>query len=391
MHSIFDEVIDRQGTNCIKYDFKQQNGKPDDVIPLWVADMDFRAPQPVLNALEKAVKHGIFGYSDSNESYYAALEKWMNKRFHWNVSKEWLVKTPGVVFALNVAVRALTKPNDSVMICQPVYTPFSNAVLNNQRRLVISNLVLKDGIYYFDFDDIRSKMITEQVKAFILCSPHNPVGRVWTKEELTQLASLCLEHGVTLISDEIHQDFVYPPYQHTVTASLSKEIAMNTITCTAPSKTFNIAGLQASNIWIPNPEYRSTFRNELERIGIDGLNAMALVACKAAYEGGEEWLEELLSYLQRTIQWIDMFLKENLPRVKLIPPQGTYLLWLDFRELGLSPEQLNRFLVEEARIWLNGGEIFGAAGEGFARVNIGAPLCVIQEAMYRLKSAVDRL
>ena len=300
--SDLDTIIDRRGSGCLKYDFAAQRGKPADVLPFWVADMDFKVAQPILDALEKRVQHGIFGYSESGEDYFKALANWQETYFHWTIQPEWLIKTPGVVPAINIAVKALTKPGDGILINQPVYYPFLNAVIKNGRRLVNSPLVLKDGHYEIDFKDLEEKIVKGNVKLALLCTPHNPVGRVWTREELTKYADICLAHGVKIVADEIHEDFTYPGHVHNAFGTVSEEAAQSAIICTAPSKTFNIAGLQNSNILIPNPDIRRAFQEELDAFGYDQLNVMGLAACRAAYEGGREWLDTVKEYIEEI--WI---------------------------------------------------------------------------------------
>lgn len=385
----FDTVVDRRGTNSLKYDFAVERGKPEDVIPLWVADMDFLTAKPILEQLEKSVKHGIFGYSDGKEAYVKAVLSWYKDHFGWDAKKEWLIQTPGVVFAIAMALKAFTKEGDSVLLQQPVYYPFSEMIRDNGRRLVNRPLKLVDGHYEMDFEDLEQKIVSEQVKLFLLCSPHNPVGRVWKKEELQKVGDICLKHNVFIISDEIHSDFVNPGYQHTVFASLSEEFKKITITCTSPSKTFNLAGLQISNIFIPNPKLRLAFKKEIAKAGYSQVNVMGLVACQAAYEKGEEWLAKVKDYLLGNLQFVREFLNSCLPRIKLIEPEGTYLIWLDFREFGLSEKEREDLIVNKARLWLDSGAIFGSAGEGFERINIACPRETLKKALNQLYSAIN--
>ena len=288
----FDAVIDRKNTNSLKYDFAVERGRPADVLPLWVADMDFRAPAPVLDALHRAVEHGIFGYSDVKSDYFDAVSNWFSKRFDWQTQPQWLIKTPGVVFALAMAIRALTRPGDAVLIQPPVYYPFFGVIRDNDRVVVENELVYQDGQYSIDFEDFQRKITEQQVKLFILCSPQNPVGRVWTPEELQKIGEICKKHNVYVVSDEIHCDFASQEHPHHVFLEANPELAAQTIVCTAPSKTFNIAGLQVSNIWIPNEKNRTAFLKEIDRSGYSQLNSLGLVACQAAYESGAEWLDQ---------------------------------------------------------------------------------------------------
>ena len=385
----FDEIIPRRNTDSVKYDFAAQFGMPEDILPLWVADMDFRAPDCVLDALSEKVRHGIFGYSDSTEAYFEAVRRWFHEGFGWDIRPEWLIKTPGVVFAVGAAIRALTREGDAVLIQQPVYYPFERLILDNGRRLSVNTLVYSEGRYTVDFEDFENRLVRDGVRLFILCSPHNPVGRVWTREELTRLGDICHRRGVIVVSDEIHADFVFPGCRHTVFTSLKPEFEEIGLICTAPSKTFNLAGLQASNIFIPGEKLRGAFEDELGRAGCHHLNVMGLTACRAAYEGGRPWLDALLKYLTENLSYIRCFLQERLPQVRLIEPEGTYLLWLDFRGLGLDDDAVNRFVVNKAGLWLDAGTMFGPTGAGFQRVNIACPRSLLVRAMERLEIAVN--
>ena len=385
----FNEIIDRKGTDSLKYDFAVERGLPKDVLPLWVADMDFPVEDHIKEALIKASEHAIFGYSDTKDDYFEVLSSWYERRFFWKVKKEWLVKTPGVVFAIAMAIQALTKENEAIIIQEPVYYPFSSTIRANNRKLVINNLVLKKDKYHIDFVDFEKKIIENNVKLFILCSPHNPVGRVWTREELQKLADICLKHKVYIFSDEIHSDLVYEKDTHTIFANLGKDVEDSCIVATAPSKTFNIAGLQVSNIWIANKKMRDAFKEAIDRAGYSQLNNMGLIATKVAYKYGEEWLEELKIYLKSNIDFVRKFLKDKLPNIKLIEPEGTYLLWLDCRELRLSEKERQGLIQNKAKLWLDTGTMFGKAGAGFERINIACPRKTLEEAMNRLKEAIN--
>ena len=386
----FDRLTDRRGTDCLKYDFAAERGYPAEVLPFWVADMDFPAPEPVVKALEQRARHGIFGYTNIKEDYREILARWFEKRHGWQVEGEWLSITPGVVFGICTAIRAFTEPGEGVLICPPVYYPFAASIKANGRKLVESPLVEKDGHYEIDFQDFEQKIVANEVKLFVLCSPHNPVGRVWSRQELEQVAAICQKHQVLVVADEIHQDFVRPGHRHTVFASLGAEVSDFTITCTSPSKTFNLAGLQISHIFISNESLRRRFRHELEAVGYGEPNAMAEVAAKAAYGQGEPWLTELLSYLEENLRRTRAFLAENLPQVKLIEPEGTYLLWLDCRGTGLSPEEQDEAIVQRGRIWLDEGRIFGKGGEGFQRINMACPWAILEEGLKRLAFALKK-
>ena len=389
--SQFDKLVDRKGTNCLKYDFAAEFGRPEGLIPLWVADMDFCVPDQVKETLRRSAEHGVFGYTDAKPEYYQVLGKWFLDHFGWETDASWVVKSPGVVFALATAIRAFSREGESILIQQPVYHPFANVIKANDRRLVVNQLVCEEGVYRMDYEDFEKKIVEEEVKVFLLCSPHNPVGRVWTREELQRVGDICMKHHVLVVSDEIHCDFTYPGYQHLVYASLGQAYADNAIVCTAPSKTFNLAGLQASNIWIPNADIREQFKKEITKTGYSDLNTCGLAACQAAYTYGGEWLAELKEYLTGNLEFVRTFLKENLPQIHLIEPQGTYLLWVDFRELGLTVEELNDFLVDKAHLWLNDGSMFGECGSGFQRINIACQRETLKKAFEQLAEAIAGL
>ena len=384
----FDTIIDRKNTNSLKYDFAVERGRPADVLPLWVADMDFRAPEPVLDALHQAVNHGIFGYSEVKSEYYDAVSGWFKNRFGWQPQSEWLVKTPGVVYALAMAVRALTNPGDSVLIQPPVYYPFFSVIRDNDRAVVESELVYHDGRYTIDFEDFERKVIECQVKLFILCSPHNPVGRVWSLEELRRIGEICWKHDVFVISDEIHCDFAFEEHPHHIFLAANPELADCSIVCTAPSKTFNIAGLQISNIWIPNEQIRKKILKEIDRSGYSQLNTLGLVACQSAYASGWPWVKQCRGYLRANLDFLRKFLTEQLPQVKLVEPEGTYFAWLDCSGLGLSKGELNDLIVNRAKLWLDAGHIFGGDAGQFQRVVLACPRATLEQALLRLKSAI---
>lgn len=385
----FDTVIDRRGTNCIKYDFARQRGKPEGVLPLWVADMDFQTAPYILEKLEERVRHGIFGYSEGKEEYFQALEGWYEKHFGWKVKRNWLVKTPGVVFALAAAIKAFTREGDAVLLQQPVYYPFSEVIKDNNRKLVNSPLKLVDGHYEIDFQDLEEKIVQEQVKLFLLCSPHNPVGRVWKEWELRKIGDICLKHGVLVVSDEIHSDFVWEENRHRMFASLDPEYEKISVTCTSPSKTFNLAGLQISNIFIPNHDLKVKFRHAVSAAGYSQVNGLGITACQAAYEGGEEWLDELRKYLWDNYLFLENYLETRIPKIHPIKPEGTYLIWMDFRELGMTEEEREDLIVNRANLWLDSGAMFGPDGEGFERINIACPRKVLEQALGQLEQALN--
>lgn len=385
----FDKVIDRRNTNSLKHDFAAENGLPENVMPMWVADMDFKAPEAVLDALENSVNHGIFGYSDLKDDYYEAVAGWFTRHFSWTPEKEWLVQTPGVVYALAMAVRALTEKGESVIIQPPVYYPFYNVIRNNQRKIIESPLVYTDGKYTIDFEDFEKKVKENDVKLFILCSPHNPVCRVWTKDELKKLGGICKKYNLYVVADEIHCDFTYEGHPHNIFTEAVPEMADRTIICTAPSKTFNIAGLQCSNIWIPDEALRQRYKDEIAASGYTVPNNLGIVACKAAYEGADEWYKECWKYIQNNLAFVREYLKENIPKIRLVEPEGTYFAWLDCSGLGLSAEELNDLIINKAGLWLDAGDIFGKIAEQFQRVVLACPRETVEKAMEKLKSAVE--
>jgi len=386
----FSQVIERNNTLSIKYDFAKERKKPSDLLSLWVADMDFPVAQEIKDALIERCNHGIFGYSEVKTPYYEVIAKWYQEKFNWPTKKQWLVKTPGVVAAIANAIRAFTNIGDAVLIQKPVYYPFFLTIEDNQRKVVNNSLVYKNGRYEMDFVDFEEKIISHKVKLFVLCSPHNPVGRVWNKEELLKIGDICLKHKVIVVADEIHADFVYHGHQHQVFANLKTDYQEITVTCTAPSKTFNIAGLQVSNIFIANENLRKKFKQELKKTANADINVMGLIACQAAYSQGEDWLRQVKIYIAENLEYVKTFLRDNLPQVKLVEPEGTYLLWLDFRELNLTEEELEDLIINKAKLWLDGGTMFGTEGVGFQRINIACPQKILIQAFTQLKEALKQ-
>ena len=385
----FDQIIDRRGTSCLKYDFAVERGKREDVLPLWVADMDFRVAEPILKRLHACVDHGIFGYSEAKDDYFQAVAGWYREHFDWEVKRNWLVKTPGVVFALAMSVKAYTEPGDSVLIQLPVYYPFSEVIRDNGRKVVSNDLVLsEDGRYHIDFDDFEKKIVENNIKLFFLCNPHNPVGRVWTLEELKRIGNICLEHGVTVVSDEIHNDFILKG-EHHVFAGIDERFADISVTCTSASKTFNIASMMISNIFIPGEALRRKFRRQLDAAGVSQLGILGLEATRAAYEHGEEWYQAMLSYVKANVEFAREYIKDNLKNVKLMDIEGTYLIWLDFRETGLTAKELDDLIINKAKLWLDSGRIFGKVGEGFQRINVACPRTTLKEALDRIKISLE--
>ena len=380
----FDTVTDRHGSNAIKTDLAVIRGKPADVLSLWVADMDFPTSPAILEAIHKKVDHGIFGYSCLDESFFNSLKNWMQTEHDFSPERHDLVTTPGVVFAIACAIKAFTREGESVIIQTPVYYPFKNMIELNKRRLVTSSLYEKDGKYFIDFEDFERKIAENKVKLFILCSPHNPVGRVWTREELKRLSEICLRHKVIVFSDEIHNDFIYGSNKHTVYSTLSPEAAENSIVSMSVSKTFNLAGLQFSTNFIKNPILRKQFHSEKDKTGYDEPSLIGLTAARAAYEKGKPWLLELREYLRQNIDFVRSFLRQKLPQVRLIEPEGTFLLWLDFSALGLTDAEIDNRIVNRAKVWLDRGTMFGPEGEFFQRINVATPRRVLEEALDRI-------
>ncbi len=385
MPSEFDAVIDRAGTYAFKWEFRR-HCKARDIIPLWVADMDFAAPEGVRRAVQERAAHGVYGYTLLPESYYQAVISWMRQRFGWEVRKKWIVFTPGVVPALNFAVQAFTEAGDRVIVQPPVYYPFFLAVENNGRELLHSPLRIEDGRCGMDLDHLRS-VIDGRTRLLILCSPHNPTGRVWTEEELKGLAELCAKHNLIIVSDEIHADLVSPDHTHKPLAALLPEMADRIVTCTSPNKTFNIAGLQMANTIIPDKELRKRFQQAVHSAGIELANAFGVVALEAAYTTeGEAWLARLLDYLWGNFSLLREFAEERFPDLRVFPLEGTYLAWLDCRALHPDDKKLKDILLRHG-VWLDEGSKFGPGGEGFLRLNIACPRTLLEKALERMAAA----
>ena len=382
MKYTFDLNIPREGTNSVKFDFRKQYFGREDVIPMWVADMDFPVPPFVSEAIRKRAAHPVYGYSIIPDSYYQAVMDWQKRRYGWDIRKDWILFSPGVVTGLNVIVQALTDPGDKIIVQPPVYFPFFSCVENNGRTLLYNQLIENDGIYSIDFEDLENKM-KEGARMLILCSPHNPVSRCWTREELEWLAAKSLEHGVLVVSDEIHCDLVFEPYQHIPLATISEDSARNTITCIAPSKTFNLAGLYSSSVIIPDDSLRRRFKVAEEKVHLSA-NIFGITAAEAAYREGDEWLGELMAYLKTNANLASDFLAANMPEISVSPAEATYMLWLDFRKLGIPGPELKKLLIEKAGLGFVEGTVFGPGGDGFQRMNIGCPSSVLEKALQRL-------
>jgi cysteine-S-conjugate beta-lyase len=389
MHYNFDEVVNRTETASVKYDLCKWVFGRKDVIPLWVADMDFRTPPFIMDALRKRMDHDILGYTYITPSFYESIIQWNLRRHQWQVKKDWISFSPGIVPAINLLIMAFTKPGDRIVIQPPVYFPFFTAIKNHNRALVENPLKEENGSYAIDFDDLERK--TEaSTRMLILSNPHNPTGNVWSPEILRKVADLCLKKNILLVSDEIHSDLLFPGQKHTPVARISSEIAENTITCMSASKTFNLAGLSTAYLIIPNVKLRQQYEETLDHIHVGAGNIFGFVAAEAAYTYGDEWLEQLRHYLAENFRYLDHFLKREIPQIKALPPQATYLVWLDCRELNLSPDALKDFMIHEAGLGMNEGRQFGKEGEGFMRINIGCPRSILTNALQNLKNAVQK-
>ena len=378
----FDEIIDRRGTDALKLEALLPRWGREDLIPMWVADMDFRTPPFIVEVIKKRIECEILGYTEKPHGWYQSIIDWQQRRHQWTITKEMISFVPGVVPAIVMAVEAFTQVGDPVLIQPPVYYPFAAAIRNTGRKVVTNPLLLKDEQYQIDFEDFEEKAKT--CKLFILCNPHNPGGRVWTKDELERLASICLKHKVLMISDEIHADLTLPPYQHTPLATLSKEVAESCVTFSSASKTFNMAGLASAYAVIPNAEVRKKFLDKTVGYMLTDGNVFAFQTTVAAYEQGEEWLSQLLSYIQGNIDYLTQYIDQHLPKVKYIVPQASYLVFLDFRELGLSQKELVSLCTNQAHLALVDGSVFGKEGTGFMRINLASPRSVIEKAAQQL-------
>ncbi|HCA21458.1 MAG TPA: aminotransferase [Lachnospiraceae bacterium] len=387
----FDTVHNRRGTDSLKYDFAAARGYKEDVLPLWVADMDFKISSYIQDALQLQVEHGIYGYTETAKDYYDAVAGWMKRHHDWDIEGYKIIKTPGVVPAIGAAINAFTEKGDAVLIQQPVYYCFNEVIELSGRRVVSNDLVLKKR-YEIDLEDFERKIVEEKVKLFLLCNPHNPGGRVWTSDELKNIARICKKHNVVVFSDEIHEDIVYSGHKHTVFATVSEEAEDITLTATSPGKTFNISGLQIGNIIIKNRKLATEFKRSVNGImGYSQANAPGITACRAAYLHGDEWYKAMLSYVEDNLNYLVEFLKTELPEVKLIIPEATYLVFLDLRGLGLSSEARRELIVDKAKLWLDSGEIFGKLGSGFERINIACPRVTLEKALTSLRDAVKSI
>lgn len=387
----FDTIVDRRGTDCLKYDFGPKRKGRDDLLPMWVADMDFRLPDEILAELHKRIDHGIFGYTDPLDDYFEALNHWYSTRYGFTVEPDWVTLGACLVYAIHVSVQAFTAPGDGVMVMQPVYYPFSEAIRNNGRKLVNCQLKYEDGRYTIDFEALETKIRDEGVKALIFCSPHNPVGRVWTREEVEKVADLCLKYGAVLMVDEIHSDFIFPGREFFSCMRLDEKYRKNLAFYSSPGKTFNIAGLQSATIVIPDAELRAKYRAANRAAGYSQANIMGQTALMACYTLGADWVDQLVEYIYGNVQYVKAFIAENLPKARVVDPDGTYLLWVDFSGYGISSEELEHRILDKAKLWLDAGGIFGPETALFERFNLATQRSVVEEAMGRLKAAFEDL
>ncbi|MCM3759549.1 pyridoxal phosphate-dependent aminotransferase [Alkalihalobacillus oceani] len=389
MNQQFDQVIPRLGTNSLKWDMTEQRFGEKDLLPLWVADMDFKAPQAVIDALHQKVEHGIYGYPAHSGSVDKAVQNWLQRRFQWQVEADSFLYTSGVVPTISFIIQAFTEPEDEIIIQTPVYYPFFEVVKKNKRTLLRNPLAFDGERYEMDYDQLES-IITEKTKMLILCHPHNPVGRVWKQDELEKLAAVCKKHDLLVVSDEIHADLLFKGQQHIPFASLNKDASERTLTCLAPSKTFNLAGIQTSYVVAENKQLRQKLANHLANMFVSGTNMFAEVATEAAYTHGEQWLEDLMSYVESNYQFVKSYVETHLPRLRVMDCEGTYLLWLDCSKLPLTADERKKWFIEEARVALNHGLIFGEEGKDFERVNLACPRKTLEQGLEQIRQAYER-
>ncbi|MFC2097782.1 MalY/PatB family protein [Bacteroidota bacterium] len=382
----FDEIVDRTDTNSVMYDLRKLFFGTNDVLPMWVADMNFKTPDFVVDAIRKRAEHEIFSYTIRPPSFNNSIVKWLKGRHNWEIKNEWLSFSPGVVAGITNAIMAFSNPGDKIIVQPPVYFPFFESITGSDRLCVENPLKLVEGRYHFDFEQLIS-VIDKKTKILILCSPHNPGGMVWRKEELLELGRICKKNNILVISDEIHADLTFNGYFHTPFQIISEELGMNSIVVMSASKTFNLAGLSSSFLIIPDSKLLEQYEKLLKTMHLTSGNIFGSIALEAAFTHGDEWLDQLMIYLEKNYNYLQNFISEKLPRIKVMKPEATFLVWLDFRGYGMSSKELNKFLIEEAKLGLFNGEMFGTGGEGFVRINIGTPLSVLEEAMKRLVEA----
>ena len=385
----FDEIIDRRNTSCVKYDEAAKHLGTTDFIPMWVADMDFQSPPCIIDALKKRVAHGVFGYTYASDDYYQSIIGWLARRHRWNVQKDWIMYVPGVVKGFAFAIDEFTQKGDKIIIQPPVYHPFRLVSSGLGRQIINNPLLLENGKYYIDFEGLEQLVSENDCKMLILSNPHNPGGRMWTSDELTKLADICYENHILVISDEIHADLALWNNRHIPFATVSPKAAQNCITLMAPSKTFNIAGIISSFAVIENEDIRKKYLSYLEPRELNQGNIFAYTATQAAFNGGEEWLNEMLRYIEANFLYISNFMRENIPTIKALKPDASFLAWLDCRDLHLSQNELEKLFLEKAHLLLNSGTLFGAEGEGFMRMNMGTQHSVIVKALNNLKKAIN--
>jgi len=387
-HYNFDEIVDRKNTCSAKWDGTDKLFQKEDLLSMWVADMDFLSPRPIIEAIIRRAKHGIFVYTFLTSQFYEAVINWFRWRDNWTLDKSWIYYAPGVLPGISFSVQAFSNPGDKIIVQNPIYTPFYHIIKNTDRKILLNPLKLSNGRYEMDFKDLKAKARHPRAKLMILCNPHNPTGRVWTKEELTALGEICLENQILVIADEIHCDLIYPGYKYTPFASISSEFAQNSITCNSPSKTFNLPSLKIANVIIKNPELRTKFSKIRQIHHITAPNCFASAVVEAAYNECEDWVDELMLYITENLEFLKNFIKENIPEVKVIEPEGTYLVWLDFRELGFGRKELNKILFDKAKVALWEGYLFGKGGKGFERINIACPRSILKEGLNRIATAI---
>ena len=386
----FDEHVSREKTDCIKYDLREEIFGKKDVIPMWVADMDFKTPAFIIEKLRERLGHEIFGYSFRPDDYFSSIIKWTREHHNWDIDKEWICFCPGIVPALNLCTLSFTRPGDSVIVQPPVYFPFFSAVESHGRNLVYNQLIEKDGKWTMDFDSLISS-VNESTKMMIISNPHNPVGRAWTPEELDKLTDICLKNNILILSDEIHCDLVLPGFLHTPVAKISEKIADITVTCLAPSKTFNLAGLSTSSVIISNPVLRKYFNKKIDNLHIGNGNIFGTVASIAAYSEGHEWLDALMDYIDLNVGFVQKYCRELIPEIIPVQPEATYMIWLDCRKFAMSGKELQNFFINKAGVGMNEGSTFGPGGEGFMRMNLGTTHDTVKKAMEQIEKAVAQL
>lgn len=386
----FEDKINRKNTNSIKWDGHEKFNIHPDSIPLWVADMDFKTLPEITQALNKQVEFGVYGYAFEPDSYFDSVISWMKRRHNWNIQKEWILTTPGVVSGVNACILAFTEENDSILIQEPVYHPFKNSIKYNKRIPIVNELVRSNTHYSIDFTDFENKIVKNNVKLFILCSPHNPVGRVWLKEELIQMADICLKHNVIIVSDEIHMDFVFKGHEHHVLVNLKPEYQEFVITLVAPSKSFNLAAFKISQLITVNLDYKKRIEHEYERLGFHGHNTFGLLACEVAYRSGDQFMDDVVEYIYQNILFIKDYISNHISQIQVMDIEGTYLLWLDMSALQLEQSELMEFLNQKAHLWFNDGSIFGASGKGYVRMNCATQREIIKLSLEQLKNAINQ-